>query len=351
MGKPALRPVPLEVASSFGIKPDDETKLHDFDADDPNWNESVYFDWIGKEGELAGHCRIGRMPGQNRLWFWLFIKDGDTWLAIEEPRLSLSDVTGDWSYSKAGLSFSFDPVNPLLEHRLRASGTARVISGPRCGRLLPVNVDVQVVAAGPAHSHGAFEVEGHFSKKYSTSRFEQPVAGEAEVTIDHAQTKIYTVYGQRDHSWGPRKWLMTWTFLVFNSPHLRFQCVSVYHGEMQEPIQIGYIHREQMVNVFDVDLTLNLDPDYDNVLKPASGKVHLKAIDGSELSGSFESVSGHEIDLNHGVPQDASYRRVILRFTPDSSTPDNSDEPPIYGWLEYCRYPHAKSPLGIHDHA
>ena len=75
--------------TAFGISPSDEG-VHHFGKDYEWWNESVFYDWYDAAGTHAGHCRIGWLPNQERLWFWLFLFNGAEWVAIEEPRLPLS---------------------------------------------------------------------------------------------------------------------------------------------------------------------------------------------------------------------------------------------------------------------
>ena len=61
-------------------RPDDES-LHPAAAGVASWNESVFLDWAQDE-RLAGHLRVGRMPGQGRGWIWLFLMQDGEWVAL-----------------------------------------------------------------------------------------------------------------------------------------------------------------------------------------------------------------------------------------------------------------------------
>ena len=61
-----------EALMQFGIRPHDEG-AHRFDPEDELWNESLFYDWYTEDGSLAGHCRIGVLPTQKRIWFWLYV--------------------------------------------------------------------------------------------------------------------------------------------------------------------------------------------------------------------------------------------------------------------------------------
>ncbi|MBW2314654.1 MAG: hypothetical protein JRH10_10715 [Deltaproteobacteria bacterium] len=317
-----------EDLARFGVEPSDEG-AHAYDPDVEWWNESWFWDWYDAEGRVAGHCRIGMHPNQRRAWVWLYLKHGDEWLCIEEPRLPLSSFDPDrLAYDGWGLRFSWDVASPIRTGRFRFEGFGRMLSGPRLGTLQACSVDLEVEAMGPPHAPNKM-VAGHGSQKYPTSRFEQPVSYRGATRIG-TDSQALEARGERDHSWGPRMWNMEWTVLVLNGDTLRTMSAVVdIPGAPRIPT--GYLYRKDFEGLVEVehDLEVHGRP----VLDPVAGKFRLKTDGGHELRGEIECISGIEIDITHCFepPQRSLYRRGLIR----AHIEGQSD--PMIGWLEVNR--------------
>lgn len=324
--------------SQFGINPEDEF-THAFSEDHPDWNESYFFDWYDIEGSVAGHCRIGWHPVQQRVWFWLYLFNGSEWFVIEECRLPFSDlVLGEdrqagrpaFSYSGWGLEFSYVPHRLLLQGELQVSGFARVLSGARQGTIKPVALTLDVTAIGAAYSRGGGEVESHSATGFSTDRYEQPHRARGQMIIDDEMIPL-EVRGERDHSWGPRPWDMNWQFFVINNE--RFSLLATQVAIPEWPlIKMGYYHAhgEQMEHLSDSEFKLSFDAN--NPLHAVSGDFTLTCESGRIVKGSIETISGTEIDITHcfATPHRSEYRRSLIRASFD----DGSQS---VGWLECNR--------------
>jgi hypothetical protein len=319
----------IEEITKFGVKLEDEGP-HPFNPGDEMWNESWFFDWYNEDGSLAGHCRLGLLTGQQRIWLWLFLYDGDGWTAIEEPRLPLSILDRDtMSFEFQGLKYAYSSPAPLQTGQLKVSGFGRVLNGPGAGRITPVDVTVDVTAAGAAHSIGENKIKGHADAAYSTSRYEQAINARVSQKIGDTEHQ-FDAMGERDHSWGPRMWNMDWHFLVCNGHDLRFQSTVVQIQSM-EPIRLGYLSQQTTQNLTNVvyDLTYHED----NPWRAVEGSYLLEAEDGTRLTGQIEPISSCEIDLTHSFtpPQLSWYRRTLVRCVPDDGST------PLIGWLEINR--------------
>jgi hypothetical protein len=319
-----------EEAASFGIEREDED-YHPFSDEYEWWNESVFYDWYDEDGSNAGHCRIGWHPTQQRVWFWLFLYNGEEWVAIEETRLpssrlQLPKIRYDDGW---GLRFSYDVKEPLLSGRFEASGFGRVISGPRTGLVLPVSAALDVRCIGPAHSLGQGSVPGHSDAALSTNRFEQPILVDGRYSIGEDARSIRG-RGERDHSWGPRDWNMQWQFMVLNSDATRLQATSVFIPGI-DPIHVGYVHREEMSTINEVAFDLQYDDA--TPTKPFAGRAKFAAEDGFAAEGTVEALTGVEIDIAHCFtpPRRSVYRRALVRFSPDGGEP-------LLGWIESNRF-------------
>jgi hypothetical protein len=287
-----------EELTKFGVTPDDEGP-HAFDPAVEWWNESWFWDWFDAEGRVAGHCRIGIHPSQGRAWVWFFLKRDDEWIAVEQPRLPLSDLKlPELAYDRWGLRFRYEVQSPLRRGRLWFDGFGRVLGGPRGGMVLPVGADLEISALGAPHSPGRARARGHESETYPASRFEQPIALRGTLRIDDTRLP-FEGRGERDHSWGPRPWNMEWTVVVLNGEDLRLQCHEALIPQAGR-FAGGYLHREDSISL--------------------------------RVGGPIEIVSAAEIDLSHVLvpPQRSIYRRALIRVHRDTGGP-------LLGWMELHR--------------
>lgn len=329
----------------FGIDFADEGP-HGFDPAVEWWNESWFWDWFDAEGRVAGHCRIGLHPNQQRAWVWYYhLCDGE-WIAVEEPRLPIAEVCRSepgvpvperaiLAYERFGLAFSWEAHAPLRAGRLRFSGFGRVLSGPRTGLILPVGADLAVEALGAAHSLGRARAPGHESERYPASRFEQPIALRGALRAGGVE-RAFAGRGERDHSWGPRHWNLEWTFLVLNGDDLRLQCAEARIPNLA-PIRGGYLSRAggalETVTISDARFDFAFRDE--DLVRPVAGRFAATAEDGSALDFDVEPLAAAEIDITHTFvpPARSVYRRALVRATPRSAR-----AAPLLGWVESNRF-------------
>ncbi len=324
--------------TEFGIQPGDEFP-HPFSSDHADWNESYFFDWYDADGGVAGHCRIGWHPVQERVLFWLYLYNGSEWLVIEEYRLPFAalqlgsegaNTEPAFAYQGWGLEFQYQPQQPLRSGQLQVSGFARVLCGPRQGMILPVALELGVTAIGPPYSRGSGSVDSHSAANFSTDRYEQPHVAQGHMVID-GDTTALDVRGERDHSWGPRPWDMGWRFLVINNP-----AFSLLATQVEIPgwplISMGYYHGhgEAMEHLAEAELALEFNAD--DPTAAVSGSFNLLCDSGRKVEGTIETISGTEIDITHtfATPHRSEYRRSLIRCT-------FSDGSQSIGWLECNR--------------
>ena len=319
-----------EDLTGHGVEFEDEA-LHPFPMGFEACNESLFFDWIQADGGRAGHCRIGLHPGLGRLWFWLYLYDGSSWLCIDEPCLTLDklETDGPWAWTSKSLSFHRTVDSPLRQNTLKVRGDASVVGDPSKPSVA-VAVDLVFHAAGPAHGMAGRSVPWTDGTTYEAARYEQPcnVTG----TIDSGEGAVtFEGFGERDHSWGPRLWAMQWFFLVVAADALRVQATEVVIGGSMR-VCVGYVQDEQMRGVTDAEFDLEFEADTE-VQKPCAGSVAIKTEGGTVLRGAIRPVTGTALDDSHCLPEGerSLYRRTLVQFTPEGS------EESFMGWLETHR--------------
>jgi hypothetical protein len=323
----------------FGIGFADEGS-HAVDPTVEWWNESWFWDWFDADGRVAGHCRVGLHPNQQRAWIWYYHFCDGEWIAVEEPRLPIADLcraepgvapagNAVFAYQRWGLGFSWEPDAPLRRGRFRFSGFGRVLSGPRCGLILPVGADLCVEALGAAHSMGRARAPGHESERFPASRFEQPIALRGTLRAGGVE-QPFEGRGERDHSWGPRHWNLEWTFLVLNGDDLRLQCAEARIPNLP-PIRGGYLAREHTVAIAEADFEFVYHDE--DLTRPVAGSFSARAEDGTRLAFEIEPLAAAEIDITHtfAPPERSVYRRALVRGR-------RADAQPLLGWVESNRF-------------
>ena len=286
--------------TQFGIRFEDD-EMRPYDPEEPSWNDSVFYDFYNEDGSTAGHLRIGALPNEGRVWFWLYLYRNGEWLVIEEPRVPFAELDPKtFGYDRAGLQFGRTIEEPLRTSRLWCSGFARVVSGPRAG--------------------------------YDARRFEQPTAVQGKISIEGID-EAFVGRGERDHSWGPRFWNMEWTLLIVNGPDYRQQCVRAQFDE-ESFMDVGYLATPEGTEHV-VKAEFDLDFRHDSLAEPFVGGVTIETESGTTRTGRIENIACAEVYLEHMLdpPQPTTYRRGVVRYVPD----DGSE--PCLGWIEYNRFP------------
>ena len=324
---PTVEPSLAEL-TQFGIRPEDEG-IHRYDPAAAWWNESWFWDWFDVAGEVAGHCRFGLHPVQQRAWLWLFGYRRGEWIAIEEPRLPIAAVAlPRLEHESWGLRFAWTPLEPLRLGRLEVAGFGRVLSGPRAGLVLPVGADLEIRAAGAAHSLGRSNAPGHDAgDSYDASRFEQPITTEGRLRFGD-ETIDFSGRGERDHSWGPRSWNLEWIFLAVSGDDCRLQCAEARVPNAGR-FAVGYLKRETTSSVFDIEFDLRFDDA--SLIRPLEGRFVARAENGESIGGTIEVISAAEIDITHTFvpPERSIYRRALIRVD------RGRGETPLLGWIEF----------------
>ncbi|MGC6514470.1 MAG: DUF7065 domain-containing protein [Myxococcota bacterium] len=310
------------------ILPADEG-THPFPEGLDLWNESLFFDWIARDGSVAGHCRLGMHPTQGHLWLWFYLLHDGHWLRLEHRDLPLDGRYGlEWSHEQKGLSFRRTVAEALKTNRLDVEGVGTWVDGPRAGEAVSVAVELTFEAAGPAHGMAEREIEWVDGKTYQAARYEQPCDVQGQVAVDgHAAS--FEGRGERDHSWGPRMWAMDWTFLVVADDAWRAQVTEVVLGAMP-PIKVGYLQNDTMEPLEEVTFALAYGPE-DEIHRPFSGSVRSSSAT-HHLAGEIVPITGVALDDSHCMPEGARsiYRRTLVQLK-------CADRPPMWGWMETHR--------------
>jgi hypothetical protein len=229
------------------ILDDHHDRKHPVETDGA-WSESYYFNAYDSVVDSGFFSRIGIRPNEGTmdasLSVWL--PNGDVaHLRAERPQKKMIDT-----HLEVG-SIVYDCVTPMKEWRLRGQGSAVVqrlganaLAAADGRATTDLDVDVTFRAVTPAigvdgqggEKHGA---AGVTSASVGKGHFEQAGAWSGSISVDGTTHRFTDARGNRDKSWGPRRWggPKMWRWFSINIGD------DVAFGGIRIDTEVGNLHR------------------------------------------------------------------------------------------------------------
>jgi hypothetical protein len=179
---------------------------------EPNFNESMYFNFFDPERRIGGFVRLGNRANEGRAekTVALYLPDGRALFHFERAPIASNDA-----FDAGGLRF--EVVEPTQTLRTRYEGPALDLADPkvlcdprRAFRDSPskrIALDLVHEAVGPMYgsrgdaSEDALPADQQFAKAH----YEQHMRVSGTLEVDGVRG-VLAGFGLRDHSWGPRFW-------------------------------------------------------------------------------------------------------------------------------------------------
>ncbi len=183
---------------------------------EPNFNESMYFNFFDPAQSIGGFVRLGNRAneGQAEMTVCLYLQDGRVLFSFKRAEISNNDA-----FDAGGLRF--EVVEPSEELRTVYKGGVIELDNPkdlsdpaRAFRESPrrkISLDLTHKACGPMYGDAKNEKESGRAaeKQFAKAHYEQHMRVTGTIDLDFLssgeQIEI-AGYGLRDHSWGPRYW-------------------------------------------------------------------------------------------------------------------------------------------------
>lgn len=231
------------------LKPEDDG-LHTL-GPEPNFNESMYFNFFDPKKSFGGFVRLGNRAneGQSEMTVCLYLPDERVLFAFKRAQIDHNDA-----FDAGGLRF--DVIEPTQRLRTTYAGSAielanpKALSDPRTAfRESPrrkISLDLLHEAVGPMYGHAndKKELERDADKQFAKAHYEQHMHVTGTIDLGDEVVEI-DGYGLRDHSWGPRYWqaIERYEWLTMNfGPDLGIM-VSRVQVAGAEPRESGVIVR------------------------------------------------------------------------------------------------------------
>lgn len=195
---------------SSRISPEDEY-THE-PSDDPQFNESMYFNFVDGDEGFAALIRMGNRvnEGHAEVTVLLYLPDGGAALHFER-----APIAHNRTFDAGGLRF--DVADPLKRVDVRYDGAAHLLAS---GRELedpkqalgtnperPLRLHLGYDTAIPLYGLGEDDDSGiaGAEEQIATGHYQGACRVTGEIELD-GQTRRVSGLGFRDHSWGPRRW-------------------------------------------------------------------------------------------------------------------------------------------------
>ncbi|MCZ7527168.1 MAG: hypothetical protein M5U14_12770 [Acidimicrobiia bacterium] len=182
-------------------------------TDDPQFNESMYFNFVDGKRGFSTLIRMGNRvnEGHAEVTVLLYLPDGGAAIFFDRSPIETND-----RFDSGGLRF--DVVEPLEHVRVTFAGDAHVLADGRDladpkrafaeSPVRPVRLTLDygsIALYGLGEGDDAIGGIAGAEDSIATGHYQGPCRVTGTVTIgdeDHAVEGL----GFRDHSWGPRKW-------------------------------------------------------------------------------------------------------------------------------------------------
>ncbi|MHB8440204.1 MAG: DUF7064 domain-containing protein [Acidimicrobiales bacterium] len=183
---------------------------------EPNFNESMYFNFADPDQRVAGFFRLGNRAneGTGEMTSCLYMPDGRVAFMFQRPRVTTNDA-----FDAAGMRF--DVVEPFKALRVQYDGPVIVMDDPlqmadprsafRNNPSAPCQVRLEygglsaMFGGEPEHPSEAA------GEEFARGHYEQLVEASGTVSVGDESWEVHG-YGLRDHSWGPRYWQAPWYY-------------------------------------------------------------------------------------------------------------------------------------------
>jgi hypothetical protein len=179
---------------------------------EPNFNESMYFNFFDPEQSIGGFIRIGNRANEGRaeVTVTLYLQDGRVLFTFKRAPIEHNEA-----FDAGGARF--EVIEPSQKLRSVYEGSVLDLDEPRNmtdprkafteSPKRRIQLDLVHDAVGPMYGSAGDKHESDRSadQQFAKAHYEQHMAVSGDLRIDDEVIHLQG-FGLRDHSWGPRHW-------------------------------------------------------------------------------------------------------------------------------------------------
>ena len=172
------------------------------------WSESHYFDAVDTDADVALHGRVGFYPNRGLANVFFYLVTGGTVYWVREEAVDPADTHG-LTVDGGTWTLEMVPTDPPREWEVAVEGSVTATPAEDPGAVLAGGGESATLdlACTMTSRHDPFYYsEGEtFPDEPNNDRYEVATKVEGEATVD-GEPVAFSGVGERDHSWGRRKW-------------------------------------------------------------------------------------------------------------------------------------------------
>ncbi len=178
---------------------------------EPNFSESVYFNFFDRAQNRGGFVRIGNRANERQAEVTVIVynADGSALFNFKRPEIASND-----GWNAGGLSVEVQTPGEKLRTVYQGSAVyladPRAMKDPRAAfRENPhrrLRIDLVHEGVGPMYGHVGAPGDGN---DFARAHYEQHMRVAGEIDVEGGPPIAIRGHGLRDHSWGPRYWQST----------------------------------------------------------------------------------------------------------------------------------------------
>ncbi len=235
---------------------------------EPNFNESMYFNFFDGESGIGGFVRIGNRAneGHAEMTVTVYLPDGRVLFTFKRAEIENNDA-----FDAGGCRF--EVLEPSQRLRTVYEGSVIELKDPRQmsdpsrafrdSARKRVSLDLVHDAVGPMYggSRSRDQEELPADQQFASAHYEQHMHVTGTLRIDEDRFEI-DGYGLRDHSWGPRYWqaIDSYEWLTMNFGPDLHAMVSIVRRDAENSRSGGVVVRgDEIDNVVKAEI----DADYE----------------------------------------------------------------------------------------
>ena len=219
---------------------------------EPNFNESMYFNFFDPDQSIGGFVRLGNRAneGQAEMTICLYLQDGRVLFSFKR-----ADIAHNDAFDAGGLRF--EVIEPSEKLRTVYAGGVIELDNPKdlndpgsAFKNSPkrrISLDLVHEACGPMYGDSKHRDESGLAaeNQFAKAHYEQHMRVTGRLDLGDEQVEI-SGHGLRDHSWGPRYWqaIKRYEWLTMNFGSDLGVMVSIIQIAGEEPRRGGVIVRD-----------------------------------------------------------------------------------------------------------
>jgi hypothetical protein len=283
---------------------------HDFAhpvESDTAWSESYYFNAYDPVSDTGLFTRIGVRPNEGTLDVGLSVWLPGTELAVVRGVRPQPEMT-DRDLHVEGVRY--ERIRPMKEWRITCDAEARVhdLAGRRAARMTRLALDLTFLALTPAigvDGQGRAGASAATAASVGKGHLEQAGRWHGWIEADGARHQAVEARGNRDKSWGPRRWggPRMWRWFSINiGDDLHFGGIRI--GTEAGDLHRGWVWRDgEAASIRRWDVRTELAPD---------GVTHrVSHVDATDARARVHALRGELLRVAP-IPHQVGERRTVV---------------------------------------